>query len=82
MDSSFLLHRTINKNILIGLNNTDWLRNMQIRFAQKKISDVLDILGPGSVSDKKAMDVLMDITCYAKLGYWKNNYKNYLTSLK
>ena len=69
MTSSFSLHKIINENLLIGSNNADWLRNMRIRFIQEKIFDILDIPDPGSISDKKIMDVLTDITYCGKLGY-------------
>ena len=89
MATSFSVYDIIDENILTDPNYMDWLRNLRIRFAQEKVSYVLKISDPGSVSDnafqnKKAKDVSTDITYYfcGKLEYSKNNYKNYFTNLK
>ena len=62
MASLFSLHEIMNKNMLINPNYVDWLKNLQIRSALKKNSDVLDIPNPGSISNnKKAKKISMDI---------------------
>ena len=60
----------------------NWLKNLQVRFASEKNSDVLDIPDLGMVgNNKKAIDIHKDII-YDKFGYWGYNCKNYLARLK
>ena len=62
MASSFSLHHTIDENVLIDTNQVDWLRDLQIRFAQEKVSEDLEYPDAGSISNnKKAKNVPMDI---------------------
>ena len=85
MASLFSLHEIIKKIMLIDPNYVDLLRNLQIKFISEKKSDILDISDLGSVNkNKKTKDIFMDIIYlfYSKVGYWKNNYKNYLARLK
>ena len=85
MASLFLLHDTIDKNILTDPNYVDGLRNLQVRFISEKNSNVMDISDLGMVSNnEKAKDIHMDISCLFcdKFGYWEYNCKNNLASLK
>ena len=85
MASLFLLHDTIDKNILTDPNYVDWLRNLQVRFVLEKNSDVLDISDLRMVSNnEKANNVHMNIHYLfgGKFEYWEYNCKNNLKSLK
>ena len=85
MASLFLLHNTIDKNMLTNLNYVDWLRNLQVRFISEKNFDILKISNLGLVSyNKKAKDIYKDIiySFCSKFEYWEYNCKNNLASLK